>query len=214
MNVSSRSFYSSVVLSAILTLLRTTDFGTLAFIRSTSHLPVSSFRQRNVNGSPGHKIDAPTSTTKRASSRVTSRVTITTCLSAVQVNTRNPNQEEAVELGIREWPQQTKRGCWTESIEGNDATATLIRYVLDGKGTLEIMPTNTDDSPKSKTEVLKVGPGTMVEITGGPASLLWKTTPLESEMVVLTPGFEQLGQLVGVAGGLVVLCIVLFVGLG
>jgi len=54
----------------------------------------------------------------------------------------------------------------------------------------------------------------MVEIDGGPASLSWKTTPSDSEMIVLTPGFEQLGQLVGVAGGLVVLCVALFFGLG
>jgi hypothetical protein len=29
----------------------------------------------------------------------------------------NPSQEEATELGIREWPQQMKTGSWTEDGE-------------------------------------------------------------------------------------------------
>jgi hypothetical protein len=29
----------------------------------------------------------------------------------------NPSQEEATELGIREWPQQLKTGSWTEDGE-------------------------------------------------------------------------------------------------
>lgn len=33
------------------------------------------------------------------------------------VEITNPSQEEATELGIREWPQQLKTGSWTEDGE-------------------------------------------------------------------------------------------------
>jgi hypothetical protein len=33
------------------------------------------------------------------------------------VEVTNPSQEEATELGIREWPQQLKKGSWTEDGE-------------------------------------------------------------------------------------------------
>jgi hypothetical protein len=33
------------------------------------------------------------------------------------VKVTNPSQEEATELGIREWPQQLKKGSWTEDGE-------------------------------------------------------------------------------------------------
>ena len=55
------------------------------------------------------------------------------------------------------------------------------------------------------TERVNVGPGSLVELTGsGPASLVWKTEPLESDMILLTPGYEQFGTLLGVGGVLVV----------
>jgi quercetin dioxygenase-like cupin family protein len=75
-----------------------------------------------------------------------------------------------------------------------------VRYVLDGKGTVTI----NDDQRKN------VGPGSLLEVSG-PASLVWEAS---SEMIVLTPGFEEGGKLIGVALALVVMCGALIAGVG
>jgi quercetin dioxygenase-like cupin family protein len=75
-----------------------------------------------------------------------------------------------------------------------------VRYVLDGKGTVTI-----DDDQQQN-----VGPGSLVEVSG-PAALVWETS---SEMLVLTPGFEEGGKLIAVALVLVVLCGSLIAGVG
>jgi hypothetical protein len=77
---------------------------------------------------------------------------------------------------------------------------TLVRYVLDGKGTVTI----NDDQKKN------VGPGALLEVSG-PASLVWEA---KSEMIVLTPGFEEGGKLIGVALALVAMCGALVAGVG
>jgi hypothetical protein len=90
-----------------------------------------------------------------------------------------PSSDDAANMGIREWPQVTKTGSWQEdSVEGK----TLTRYILDGSGTLNI----EDDTDKTRTTQLK--PGTLIEVEGT-AVLSWKCT--SSEMVMLTPGFEE-----------------------
>ena len=107
------------------------------------------------------------------------------CMGKIQSLTPN----EAADMGIRDWPQQAKQGQWTESCgEGQ----TLVRYILDGKGTVEI----NDDPPKP------VAPGTLVEVDGE-ASLTWSAA---TELIVLTPGFEEGGKLIAVAGLLIVVC--------
>jgi hypothetical protein len=55
-----------------------------------------------------------------------------------------------------------------------------------------------------------VGPGALLEVSG-PASLVWEA---KSEMIVLTPGFEEGGKLIGVALALVVMCGALVAGVG
>jgi hypothetical protein len=75
-----------------------------------------------------------------------------------------------------------------------------VRYVLDGKGTVTI-----DDDQQQN-----VSPGSLVEVSG-PAALVWETS---SEMLVLTPGFEEGGKLIAVALVLVVLCGSLIAGVG
>lgn len=77
---------------------------------------------------------------------------------------------------------------------------TLVRYVLDGKGSL-----TTDEGQR-----VSVNPGSLIEVTG-PGSMSWETS---SEMLVLTPGFEEGGKLAGVALALVVLCGALIAGVG
>lgn len=93
-----------------------------------------------------------------------------------------PSQEEAVELGIREWPQQTKSSPWTDEAQEGQ---TLVRYILQGSGTLIV---NGGDSKKFAT-------GMLMEVEG-PVSLEWKKDDGE-DCIILTPGFENGGLFVG-----------------
>ncbi len=93
-----------------------------------------------------------------------------------------PSQEEAVELGIREWPQQTKSSSWTDEAQEGQ---TLVRYILQGSGTLIV---NGGDSKKFAT-------GMLMEVEG-PVSLEWKKDDGE-DCIILTPGFENGGLFVG-----------------
>jgi hypothetical protein len=101
------------------------------------------------------------------------------------VSVTSPSPDDAAAMGIRDWPQQLKKGSWEEkSNEGQ----TLVRYVLDGTGVLEI---ETDDLPKTTN---KLSSGTLVEISGE-SSLSWRA---DGEMIILTPGFEEGGKFIGV----------------
>lgn len=101
------------------------------------------------------------------------------------VSVTSPSPDDAAAMGIREWPQQLKKGSWEEkSNEGQ----TLVRYVLDGTGVLEI---ETDDLPKTTN---KLSSGTLVEVSGE-SSLSWRA---DDEMIILTPGFEEGGKFIGV----------------
>jgi hypothetical protein len=78
--------------------------------------------------------------------------------------------------------------------------------VLDGTGTVEIV-TNNDSITKSST----IGPGALIEVTGE-AKLSWESS--SSEMILLTPGFEEGGKLLGVAALMVIVCGALIAGVG
>ena len=117
---------------------------------------------------------------------------------------RSPSQDEAVDLGIREWPSQPpKVGKWKEETKNS-----LTRYVLQGEGKVSVDLENFKN----------VGPGSLVEITPNDDNdddvvVLWETTTKE-EMIILTPGYEEGGKLLGVAAGLILVCGALIVGLG
>jgi hypothetical protein len=117
------------------------------------------------------------------------------------VSITTPSSDAAVQMGIREWPQQLKKGSWDEtSAEGQ----TLVRYVLDGEGILEI---EAAESPKRTTNLT---PGTLVEVSGD-ASLSWRA---EGEMIILTPGFEEGGKFLGVAVAVIIIFGALVAGVG
>ena len=116
-----------------------------------------------------------------------------------------PTPDEAAGMGARDWSQQAKSSPgWSESIPDD---AVVTRYILSGRGAVSTSssgdgPENTRGSPRRK-----IGPGSLVEITG-PADVNW-TVEAGEEMIVLTPGYEEAGLLLGVAGAFVVLCGVL-----
>ena len=93
-----------------------------------------------------------------------------------------PSQEESVELGIREWPQQTKSSSWTDDAKEGQ---TLVRYILQGGGTVTV---NGKDSRRFMT-------GMLMEVEG-PVTLDWEKDSGE-DVIILTPGFENGGLLVG-----------------
>ena len=119
-----------------------------------------------------------------------------------------PSQAQCESLGVREWPQQSKKGSWTETLAPGKS---LVRYVLEGTGSLKIV---TGDG----TKPISVKPGTLVEIeTGGDTSssavqLEWACDANCSEMILLTPGFEESGVFLGVVAGILVLFGVLLSG--
>jgi hypothetical protein len=89
-----------------------------------------------------------------------------------------PSSDEAAEIGVRDWPQQTKGGVWEEYSKDGDV---LVRYVLDGTGTLEIV----ENGKKSSN---RLAPGTLIEIDGE-AKISW--TVSSTNMIILTPNFEE-----------------------
>lgn len=113
-------------------------------------------------------------------------------------------------MGIREWPQQLKQGTWQERTSTTSSNS-LIRYVLDGSGSLEIVNLDDNGGIIMSSETTQVGPGTLVEVTGDNLSLTWTA---KDEMIVLTPGFEQTGLLAGVALGTIVILGGLLVSFG
>ena len=114
-----------------------------------------------------------------------------------------PSPDEAAEMGIRDWPQQLKKGVWDEIVAED---RTVIRYVLDGTGSVEIIAGESE-----ATQTAKVGPGTLVEVTGK-ASLSWKIDT--NEMIILTPGFEEGGTLLAVAVAVIGIFGALLAGVG
>lgn len=99
-------------------------------------------------------------------------------------------------MGARDWPQQFKNSGWSEIVPEEKV---VTRYILSGQGAVSSSDANVQNR--------RIGPGTLVEITG-PASVEWSVNDGD-EMIVLTPGYEQTGLLLGVGGAFVVLCGVL-----
>ena len=120
----------------------------------------------------------------------------TTKLDAANMDISTPTPDEAAEMGARDWPQQFKKAGWSETVADDKV---MIRYILSGQGTVSSVDANVQNR--------RVGPGTLVEITG-PANVEWSVNGGD-EMIVLTPGYEEAGLLLGVAGAFVVLCGVL-----
>ena len=114
-------------------------------------------------------------------------------LQMAEVSVTKPSQEEAETMGIREWTQQAKsKGSFVEACQEGQ---TLVRYVLDGQGSVQISSSQQD-------QTISMTPGSLLEVTGE-ATLSWDVT--SKEMIILTPNFEQVGIFAGVALGLVVL---------
>merc|ERR1711865_1206615 len=53
-------------------------------------------------------------------------------------NVSVPSQAACAQLGMRDWPQQTKKGTWTEAVPSEYSEALLARYIVDGTGTVTI----------------------------------------------------------------------------
>lgn len=100
-----------------------------------------------------------------------------------------PSQQESEQLGIRDWPQQTKSSSWTDEAEEGQ---TLVRYILQGSGTLDV------DGGRSSR---KFNTGMLVEAEG-PVKLDWNKDEGEN-VIILTPGFEQGGLFAGALIGFV-----------
>ena len=124
-----------------------------------------------------------------------------------RVDIQTPSSEEAASMGIREWPQQVKSKGMSRSEEVNTDT-NVVRYILDGRGTLEICKVEEDAKPTRRECTTIVEPGTLIQVQG-PATLHW--TVLD-EMIVLTPGFEEGGLFAGVIVAVLALFGALMVG--
>ena len=144
-------------------------------------------------------VDAPlmTSTTKPRCRPVLHR------LDMAQISITSPSPDEAADMGIRDWPQQSKQGSWVDSQDNDDGT--LVRYILDGSGSVTI-----EDADDGSTKTAKVSTGTLIEVIGK-ATIFWESP---NEMIVLTPGFEEGGKLIGVAIAMLVLFGALLAGVG
>ena len=72
-----------------------------------------------------------------------------------RIEVSSPPQDKCESLGVREWPQQSKRGTWNEEAAPD---ASLARYILEGKGLLTVVA-NDDASDETKQEEILVKPG-------------------------------------------------------
>lgn len=129
-----------------------------------------------------------------------------TTASTSRIGVSVPSQSKCEALGVREWPQQSKTGTWTEGVSPE---ASVQRYILEGSGKLSVV---VDDSGDATAITLK--PGTLVEIGVGTPSvtLEWECGPNCPEIILLTPGFEEGNVFLGVIAGIVVLFGVLLSG--
>ena len=125
--------------------------------------------------------------------------------SSPRVEISTPSQSKCETLGIREWPQQSKKGSWTEctstSDDDEDSTS-LVRYVLEGTGTLKI---NDNSSDSNNIDKIIIKPGTLVEIGGNNVELEWTCDDDCQNIIVLTPTFEEGNIFIGVIGEIIIL---------
>jgi hypothetical protein len=125
-----------------------------------------------------------------------------------KIDIQTPSPEDAASMGIRDWPQQVKSGAWSEFVAEDK---TVIRYVLDGTGSVDIV-----DEDIAETKFVTIGPGTLIEVTG-PVTLKWMVNNNNNnnqDMILLTPGFEENGLFAGVAVAVIALFGFLVVGTG
>lgn len=138
------------------------------------------------------------------------RAKTSTAMVPKRYNVSVPSQAECEQLGIRDWPQQTKKGTWTEEVPSEYSEALLARYILDGTGTVTITEQQgaeaTTSAPISSNTVT-FAPGTLVEIsTGTPlVELTWQCDMNCKEILFLTPSFEEKNIFLIVAGGIMIL---------
>mmetsp|Transcript_23091 Transcript_23091/g.32533 ORF Transcript_23091/g.32533 Transcript_23091/m.32533 type:complete len:220 (+) Transcript_23091:54-713(+) len=136
------------------------------------------------------------------------------------IDARMISAEEAANMGIRDWPQQTKSmKQWSENV---DCGKSLVRYVLQGSGKIvievpqedaEATTTITTASTSTLSEV-QMAPGLLINVNG-PASLDWiRANDNGEDIIILTPGFEEGGALAIVAFGFLALCVALIAGVG
>ena len=126
-----------------------------------------------------------------------------------QVEITFPTPDDAVAMGIRDWPQKFHSKPWSESVSGGQ---TLTRYVLDGRGrvTIDYMDSYSGNVKRRKERVY---PGTLVEVDGE-AVLFWELDNEKEGMIILTPNFEEGGKFLLIAGLLLVFCAGLLAGSG
>ena len=125
-----------------------------------------------------------------------------------QVEITFPSQDDAVAMGIRDWPQQFHSKSWSESV----AEGLLVsRYVLSGKGRITV-DYYDDNDDKQRISGRRVYAGTLVEVDGE-ANIYWEVES-DDGMIVLTPGYEEGGKLLLVGGVLAVFCAGLIIGSG
>jgi len=120
-----------------------------------------------------------------------------------------PSQQESVELGIRDWPQQTKSSSWSEEAKEGQ---TLIRYILQGSGTVTVTVTGLaagsgsgGNSNSNSNQPKKFNTGMLLEVEG-PVSLEWNINKDDAEggdVIILTPGYENTSLFVGAIVGFV-----------
>ena len=136
--------------------------------------------------------------------------------SSPQVEISTPSQSKCETLGIREWPQQSKKGSWTERTttsdnnnndddDDADSSSSLVRYVLEGTGTLKINDNRNKSKDDNKDNKIIIKPGMLVEIGGNNVELEWTCDDDCQEMIFLTPNFEEGNIFIGVIGGIILL---------
>lgn len=121
---------------------------TLFTFSSSSHAFTANYQRgvSEVERRSGHRRFGDTCGRRRLASTQIS-------LAATSVDISQPSPDQAAEMGVRDWPQQLKKGKWSEQVpEGQ----TKIRYILDGTGSLSVNGGGT----------INVGPGTLIEISG------------------------------------------------
>mmetsp|Transcript_11524 Transcript_11524/g.16230 ORF Transcript_11524/g.16230 Transcript_11524/m.16230 type:complete len:161 (-) Transcript_11524:809-1291(-) len=91
-----------------------------------------------------------TTTTSSSSSTKCGRVSFLAASStSSSVDISTPTPEEAANMGVRDWPQQVRQGEWEEQV--NSGT-TLVRYVLDGTGVVEITTNSNNNNDTATTK--------------------------------------------------------------
>ena len=184
--------FSLLAAGCLLLQIRFFDIGGLVGSGVLAFTTGPSFQKSSCKSNKVHHKPWSSSSLAMGISPATSRISISV-----------PSQAKCEELGIREWPQQSKSGSWNEAVAPENS---LVRYVLEGKGSLEI--TQGGD----ESQVIQVNPGSLVEIGPGTPDLQLEWTSGEAEMILLTPGFEEGSIFLGVIAGIIVLFGVLLSG--